>query len=116
MAMLRARRAAASRLPFRLIYSVRDPAQRYYTDELTRPEPGVDISYVYTRATPEPWPSAPHRIGIADVNTGRWPAEFDPACYVCGPTGFVETVADILVALGHEPRRIKTERCGPSGG
>ena len=25
---------------------------------------------------------------------------------------FVETAADILVALGHEPRRVKTERFG----
>ncbi|HTF10482.1 MAG TPA: oxidoreductase, partial [Asanoa sp.] len=34
---------------------------------------------------------------------------------VCGPTGFVETVANILVAQGHEPRKVKTERFGPSG-
>ena len=34
------------------------------------------------------------------------------ASYVCGPTGFVEAAADILVALGHEPRRIRTERFG----
>lgn len=38
MAMLRARRAAGSQVPFRLIYSVRDPAQRYCADELARPE------------------------------------------------------------------------------
>jgi ferredoxin-NADP reductase len=35
---------------------------------------------------------------------------------VCGPTAFVETVADALVALGHEPGRIRTERFGPTGG
>jgi ferredoxin-NADP reductase len=50
------------------------------------------------------------------VNTNGWPPEFEPSCFVCGPTGFVETVANILVALGHEPRRVKTERFGPSGG
>jgi ferredoxin-NADP reductase len=32
--------------------------------------------------------------------------------YVCGPTGFVEHVADVLVRLGHPPERIKTERFG----
>jgi ferredoxin-NADP reductase len=35
---------------------------------------------------------------------------------VCGPTAFVEAVADALVALGHEPGRIRTERFGPTGG
>jgi ferredoxin-NADP reductase len=50
------------------------------------------------------------------VHTGGWPAEFTPNCFVCGPTGFVETVADILVALGHDAHRIKTERFGPTGG
>jgi ferredoxin-NADP reductase len=36
--------------------------------------------------------------------------------FVCGPTGFVETIADLLVAAGHDPHRVKTERFGPSGG
>jgi len=36
--------------------------------------------------------------------------------FVCGPTPFVEAVAEALVALGHEPSRIKTERFGPTGG
>jgi len=36
--------------------------------------------------------------------------------YVCGPTGFVEAVADLLVAKGHDTERIRTERFGPSGG
>jgi len=41
-----------------------------------------------------------------------WPPDFGASCFVCGPTGFVEAAADILVALGHEPRRIRTERFG----
>ena len=36
--------------------------------------------------------------------------------YVCGPTSFVETVADDLVALGHEAANIRTERFGATGG
>ena len=35
--------------------------------------------------------------------------------FVCGPTGFVEAVADALVALGHPEHRIRTERFGPTG-
>jgi ferredoxin-NADP reductase len=116
MAMVRARRAAQSRALFRLIYSVRSPADAYYAEELRRPVGGLDVTYVYTRTAPDGWPRPPRRIGVADVNTWGWPPDFAPNCFVCGPTGFVETVADILVALGHDPRRIKTERFGPSGG
>jgi ferredoxin-NADP reductase len=36
--------------------------------------------------------------------------------YVCGPTPFVEAVAEALVHLGHDPQAIKTERFGPTGG
>jgi ferredoxin-NADP reductase len=38
-----------------------------------------------------------------------------PHVFVCGPTPFVEAVAEALVTLGHEPQRIKTERFGPTG-
>ena len=43
------------------------------------------------------------------------PAE-QPRFFTCGPTPFVEAVAEALVRLGHEPRAIKTERFGPTGG
>ncbi len=109
MAMIRTRRALGSRVPFRLIYSARTPEDVIYAAELRRPSGGLDVSYVFTRTSP------PRRIGVVDVNTHGWPADFEPECFVCGPTGFVETVADILVALGHEPRRVKTERFGPTG-
>ncbi|MGH9280523.1 MAG: oxidoreductase, partial [Acidimicrobiales bacterium] len=45
-----------------------------------------------------------------------WPASARPRCYVCGPTPFVEAVADDLVALGHPPEMVRTERFGPTGG
>lgn len=109
MAMIRARRAAGSRAPFRLIYSVRSKAEEIYRDELrtrARDDRGLDVSYVYTR---EP---VRRRISLADVNTHGWPPDLNPTCFVCGPTGFVEAAADMLVALGHDPRRVKTERFG----
>jgi len=34
---------------------------------------------------------------------------------VCGPTPFVETTANALVALGHQAMNIKTERFGRTG-
>ncbi|MCU1685269.1 MAG: oxidoreductase FAD-binding subunit [Amycolatopsis sp.] len=115
MAMIRARREAGSRVPFKLIYSVRSPDELYYAEELRKPQAGLDITYVYTRETPDGWPQPPGRLGVATVNSAAWPADFAPRCFVCGPTGFVETVANILVALDHDPRRIKTERFGPTG-
>lgn len=102
MAMIRARR----RQLFRLIYSVRTPEDVLYRSELARARPGLDVHYVYTRVPPA------KRISVATLNTYGWPADFEPECYVCGPTGFVEAAADMLVALGHDPRRVKTERFG----
>lgn len=112
MAMIRARRAAGSRAPFRLIYSVRTPEDRLYLDELRRGDPGVDTTFLYTRRAPDGWPRRPARLGPADAAGAGWPADFAPTGYVCGPTGFVESAADILVGLGHPAERIRTERFG----
>jgi ferredoxin-NADP reductase len=116
MAMLRAHRASDSRTPLRLLYSVRAPAEVYYAEELRSQPLGIDVTIAYTRTAPDSWPRQPRRLSVADINSYGWPADFQPRCFVCGPTGFVETVADILVALGHDPRQIRTERFGPSGG
>jgi ferredoxin-NADP reductase len=116
MAMIRVRRAAGSRTPFRLVYSVRTPEDRLYRPELSRDDPGRDKTYVYTRSAPPQWPRPAGRLTAEDLSRAGWPPEFEPTCYVCGPTGFVETAADLLVALGHAPDRIRTERFGPSGG
>jgi ferredoxin-NADP reductase len=32
-----------------------------------------------------------------------------------GPTGFVEAVSRMIVAQGHDPARVRTERFGPAG-
>jgi ferredoxin-NADP reductase len=117
MAMIRTRAASRGRQPFRLIYSVRGPEEICYATELARrvrEDGGLDVRYVYTRFVPDGWPEPPRRIDIATVNTYGWPAEFEPDCFVCGPTGFVEAVADILVASGHDARKVRTERFGGS--
>ncbi|MGP3959893.1 ferredoxin reductase [Nonomuraea sp. 3N208] len=115
MAMIRARRQAGSSVPFRLLYSLRDQDRRYYAPELRQPEPGLDVAYLYTRATPPGAARPAGRITLADLAEGGWPADFEPDCYVCGPTGFVEAAADLLLTLGHPPERIRTERFGPTG-
>jgi ferredoxin-NADP reductase len=115
MAMTRARGAVRGRQPFRLIYSVRTPGDVIYADELVRrvrDDPGLDVRYVYTRRAPADWPDPPARINVPTLNTYGWPPDFGPDCFVCGPTSFVETAANILVALGHDPGKIRTERFG----
>jgi ferredoxin-NADP reductase len=115
MAMIRARGAVRGRQPFRLIYSARTPADVCYASELARrvrDDAGLDVRYVYTRQTPPDWPEPARRISVATLNSHGWPPEFGADCYVCGPTSFVETAADILVALGHDPAKIRTERFG----
>jgi len=118
MAMIRTRAEAGSRVPFRLVYSVRDPESAIYATELAgrvRDDRGLDVGYVYTRSAPPQWPGRTGRIDGARLGAAGWPAELTPACFVCGPTGFVESVADLLVAAGHAPERIRTERFGPTG-
>ena len=39
----------------------------------------------------------------------------NPDVYVCGPTAFVETIAEHLVAMGHGGNHVRTERFGPTG-
>ncbi|WP_433295480.1 ferredoxin reductase [Actinoplanes sp. CA-030573] len=115
MAMVRARGLIRAKQPFRMIYSVRTPADVLYREELprhVRDDPGFDLQFVYTREAPEGSPNPPKRIDVATINTHGWPPDFAPDCYVCGPTTFVEAAANILVALGHDPKRIRTERFG----
>jgi ferredoxin-NADP reductase len=119
MSMVRARGALHSRVPFRLIYSTRGPSAAFYADELrtrVRDDRGLDVAYAYTREVPEGWPRPPGRLDAALLTAAGWPADLRPAAFVCGPTGFVEATADLLVAQGNDPSRIKTERFGPTGG
>jgi ferredoxin-NADP reductase len=119
MAMIRTRRAANTQARFRLVYSVRSPAEVYYASELAHPpsgDHGVEVSYIFTRATPEGWPVPPRRIQVDDLPAEGFSADVQPACFVCGPTPFVEAVATMLVGLGYDPDRVKTERFGPTGG
>lgn len=119
IAMVRARAAAGSRTPFRLIYSVRTPSEVYYADELRRrgrDDLGLDVTVVYTRQAPEGSGRPPGRLSAGELAAAGWPADLRPRCYVCGPTGFVEAAAVMLLAAGHAEDQIRTERFGPTGG
>jgi len=119
MAMIRARASAEVGTPFRLLYSTRGPGSALYRAELERHSAdgsGLDVTYAYTREVPDGWARPPARVDAALLAEAVWPVERKPAVFVCGPTGFVETVASLLVSAGHDPRLIRTERFGPSGG
>jgi ferredoxin-NADP reductase len=119
MAMARQRKAEGGRIPTRLLYSARTLDDVIYRDELKEleaDENGFDVVYTLTRAQPPGWQGYDRRVDrdlLAEVAPA--PAEL-AVSFVCGPTPFVEAVASALVALGHEPLRIKTERFGPTGG
>jgi ferredoxin-NADP reductase len=119
MAMLRHRAARDSSIPTRLVYSSRALDDVIYRDELHRlaaTSEGLQVVHTLTRAQPADWSGYRRRIDKAMLAEVSWPPEQRPMAFVCGPTPLVESVAEALVALGHEPDRIKTERFGPTGG
>jgi ferredoxin-NADP reductase len=117
MAMVRERRRSRSVAPFKLVYSARTPGDVYYAAELERrrADTGLQISLLYTRYSDDPARPAA-RIAAADVETSGWPGEAGARAYICGPTGFVEAATELLLAKGHDPAMIRTERFGPAGG
>ena len=111
----RARFAAETRSdsPFRMLYSVRTAGDAIYRDEILRlGETGLSVTWAYTRSAPEGWAGRVGRLDDAAISAAVWPADVAPLVYVCGPTGFVEHVADALVRAGHDASRVKTERFG----
>lgn len=114
MAIARARTDAASGAPFRLLYSVRTPEDAIYREELSNgiAAGGVELTWAYTRKAPPEWDGKVGRVDKTALANAVWPPDRMPVVYVCGPTGFVEHVADALVELGHDARRVKTERFG----
>jgi ferredoxin-NADP reductase len=118
LAMARTHAAVGSRAPIRLLYSVRDAGSILYGSELAElpgRDGGLVVTYAYTRVAPAGSSRPAGRVDAALVAETTFPPADEPTCYVCGPTAFVEVVADLLSTAGHDPARIRTERFGPSG-
>jgi ferredoxin-NADP reductase len=117
MAMIRARDAVAGDAEARLLASSRGWDEIIYREELDRLDGGgLTVVHTLTRTQPPGWTGYARRVDaemLAAVGPG--PAAL-PRVFVCGPTPFVEAVAEALVGLGYEPGTIRTERFGPSGG
>jgi ferredoxin-NADP reductase len=118
MAMLRHRGARASDVEAHVLVSARSADDALYREELERLEPraGLRVDWTYTRTAPPGWTGYDRRVDAAML------ADVAPApvaqllIFVCGPTPFVEAVADLLVDGGYDPRTIHAERFGPTGG
>ncbi len=119
MAMLRHRANTRSAIPARLLFSSRTQADIIYRAELDRlseANDGLTVFHTLTREKPSGWQGYTRRVDETMLKEVAWPAEQNPAVFICGPTSFVEAAASLLVAMGYEPRTVKTERFGATGG
>jgi len=114
--MLRHRVASQTAVPTRLLYSARSFDDVIYGEELAGlgAHDEIDIRFTLTRSRPAGWRGYGRRIDGAMLAEFSWAPELRPLIYICGPTSFVETAAEALVDLGHDPMLIRTERFGPT--
>jgi ferredoxin-NADP reductase len=121
MAMLRhharADAEARRRAPVRLLYSARTWNDVIYREELEQLDqfPEVQVTLALTRDAPADWRGYRRRVDRAMLSEASWPPSAMPHVFVCGPTPLVESAATLLVQLGHDPARVRTERFGPTG-
>jgi ferredoxin-NADP reductase len=117
-AMVRDRAREGSDVRAQLILSARTEADVFYRDELrglAAEDPAVDLELTLTRERSPTWTGRRGRVDRALLEELAIPAADRPHAFVCGPTAFVEAVADALVDLGHAAELVRTERFGPSG-
>ena len=118
VAMLRHRAASGAKVPTRLLYSARSLEDVFYRDELDRlatEDDGLEVLYALTREQPQGWTGYARRVDDQILREVAYPSG-EGVAFVCGPTRFVETVADGLVTVGYAPEQVRTERFGPTGG
>jgi ferredoxin-NADP reductase len=119
MAMLRHRSIQGGDVDTRLLLSARRWDLVYYRDELARlaDGAGLEIFYTLTREQPQGWDGFARRVDAEMLDiVGPASDATGARAFVCGPTPFVESVADLLVARGLATDAIHTERFGPTGG
>jgi ferredoxin-NADP reductase len=118
MAMARARARAGSTVPMRWLSSSRTLADVVYRTELEQlaaAGDGFELFQTLTREVDKGSTGLRGRIDDRLLAQVAWAANPGGRTFISGPTGFVETAAKSLVALGHPVATIKTERFGPTG-
>jgi ferredoxin-NADP reductase len=116
MSILRHRFNTGSSAPMALIYSVRTVADVIFRQELDSFANSSTNFWLYLAITRETSTNPKHHSGrIDDPLVGRALRNFGGMplrTYVCGANRFVETAASLLIGMGIEPARIRTERYG----
>jgi len=115
--MLRHHAAMKSDAKVRVLHSSRTLADIIYHEELATLESSdlVTVHHTLTREQSSDWTGRRQRFDDAMLHELAWMPAERPLTYVCGPTSFVESIADALVRLGHDALTIRTERFGPTG-
>ena len=111
-AILRHRKRTGSTVPARMLYSSRSLEDVIYRDELDKYRDTAEVRYTLTRRQPPGWGGFAGRVDDAMLARIAWPASQCPLAFICGPTPFVEAVAELLVARHYPDTRVKTERFG----
>lgn len=98
------------------IISARDLDFVLYKDELAaiaQKDPNVHVIITVTDTPPPDWKGYARRIDqamlkevLGDINAEK------PKTYICGPTKFVEIIAEHMIGIGFASEEIKTERFG----
>lgn len=113
LAMLGHHAATGSTVPVRLLYSARTSEAVIDGDGLAaHASRGIDVTITLTRAPRQTGAARHGRIDAQLLGEVVWPVSARSQIFVCGPTAFVESVANKLVTLGHAAASIKTERFG----
>ena len=117
ISMLRHRFTVKNNAPVLLLFSVRTEDDILYREELERMadnDPSFHMVTTITRGTSKDWIGNTGRIDrdMIDselVDTGVTPE----SAYVCGGSGFVESIANTLLDIGLDFKQIHIERFGP---
>ena len=106
-----------ARSPVHLLYSARTAEDIIYREELEAMAKSAEVSVfiTLTRDAPSDWTGYRRRIDRAMLEEVAWPAAQKARAFVCGPTPLVEAAANLLVDIGYDATRIRTERFGPTG-
>jgi ferredoxin-NADP reductase len=119
MSMLRHRHTAgATDIPAELLYSARSLDEVIYAKELEQmatEDQKFHLALTLTRRQPPGWQGFARRVDSEMLKETIDRLGTPKLAYVCGPSGFVESVAWRLVELGLPPANVRTERFGPTG-
>ena len=116
MSMLRHRFAHGDTRETHFLISAKTIDHVLYKDELeahTQNDGNVAVTMTLTEQAPIGWMGYHRRVDKTMIKEVLGDVlQQQPLIYICGPTPFVEAVANVLVELKMDPTKIKTERFG----